>query len=77
MFYGIFRFIVECILEELMVVLPDLFAEITDADNEHLPANSVCFIYLNYLLKRDSLKTQVEGNHRIKRQMKGLSWQRA
>lgn len=29
-----------------MAVLPDLFAEITDADNEHLPANSVCFIYL-------------------------------
>lgn len=35
------RFIVECILEELMSVLPDLFAENTDADNEHLPANSI------------------------------------
>ncbi|VVC26416.1 Hypothetical protein CINCED_3A012275 [Cinara cedri] len=35
------RFIVECILEELMAVLPDLFAEITDTDNEHLPANSI------------------------------------
>lgn len=39
------RFIVECILEELMSVLPDLFADNTDADNEHLPANSVCYIY--------------------------------
>lgn len=29
-----------------MVVLPDLFAENTDADNEHLPANSVCFLLL-------------------------------
>ncbi|XP_025196487.1 afadin isoform X4 [Melanaphis sacchari] len=35
------RFIVECILEELMSVLPDLFADNTDADNEHLPANSI------------------------------------
>ncbi|XP_050433436.1 afadin isoform X2 [Adelges cooleyi] len=35
------RFIVECILEELMVVLPDLFTENSDADNEHLPANSI------------------------------------
>jgi len=39
-----YRFIVECILEELMSVLPDLFAENTDVDNEHLPANSVCYI---------------------------------
>lgn len=37
------RSIVECILEELMAVLPDLFAENTDVDNEHLPANSVCY----------------------------------
>ncbi|XP_026807778.1 afadin isoform X1 [Rhopalosiphum maidis] len=35
------RFIVECILEELMSVLPDLFADNADADNEHLPANSI------------------------------------
>lgn len=25
-----------------MSVLPDLFAENSDVDNEHLPANSVC-----------------------------------
>ncbi|XP_050542344.1 afadin isoform X2 [Daktulosphaira vitifoliae] len=35
------RFIVECILEELMIALPDLFAENSDAENEHLPANSI------------------------------------
>lgn len=43
------RFIVECILEELMSVLPDLFADNTDADNEHLPANSVCSIYFLFV----------------------------
>lgn len=31
-----------------MAVLPDLFAENTDADNEHLPANSVRFLFNNY-----------------------------
>lgn len=46
------RSIVECILEELMAVLPDLFADNTDADNEHLPANSVChIIYYNIALE--------------------------
>jgi len=29
-----------------MSVLPDLFADNTDADNEHLPANSVRYIYI-------------------------------
>lgn len=50
------RFIVECILEELMAVLPDLFAENSDVDNEHLPANSVCRnIYDNiYFWKRNN-----------------------
>lgn len=46
------RFIVECILEELMSVLPDLFADNTDADNEHLPANSVCYIYFLFIFRR-------------------------
>lgn len=34
-----------------MAVLPDLFAENTDADNEHLPANSVCFLINDLLFK--------------------------
>jgi len=32
-----------------MSVLPDIFADNTDADNEHLPANSVRYIYFYFL----------------------------
>jgi hypothetical protein len=33
-----------------MSVLPDLFADNADADNEHLPANSVRCIYILFML---------------------------
>lgn len=33
-----------------MSVLPDIFADNTDADNEHLPANSVRCIYFYFHL---------------------------
>lgn len=33
-----------------MAVLPDLFAENTDADNEHLPANSVSYTIFSFIL---------------------------
>lgn len=33
-----------------MAVLPDLFAENSDADNEHLPANSVRYKLLIFMI---------------------------
>jgi hypothetical protein len=35
-----------------MAVLPDIFAENTDADNEHLPANSVGYIIYSFVLPK-------------------------
>lgn len=44
------RLIVESILEDLMTVLPDIFMETSDADNEHLPANSVSYTIILILI---------------------------
>lgn len=44
------RLIVESILEDLMTVLPDIFMETSDVDNEHLPANSVSYTIILILI---------------------------